>query len=401
MKVLHVTPVFYPAHGDGGPVIAFYELCRSLAKLGCEVRVLTTDAHGWKKALEVEKEREVEIERNLFVRYCKRVMRRSVSPALLRLLPAHIRWADVVHLSSAYNFPTIPTLAICRILGKPVVWTPHGALQRWEGSRRTTAKSVWEAICRAVTPNTLIIHATSEQEAQASNQRFPKTESVVIPYPIEIPEQVTHVQGNGMLRLLYIGRLDPKKGIENLLDACKILAMHDEVLWSLTIAGAGDPHYTGMLEAKIRELGFPMKKGDQGGAADATQAWSGQVTMVGHVVGDAKERNFQNADMLIVPSHTENFGVVVAEALAREIPVIASTRTPWKTLEDVGCGLWVNNDPENLAKAIERMNCLQLKEMGRRGREWAKHSISGEIVGRNMIRCYERALRTASGEEAI
>src|SRR5262249_3211017 len=146
MNILHVTPVFYPAFGDGGPVFAFNELCRSLAKLGCDVRVLTTDAHGWKKALDVEKEREVAIERNLFVRYCRRMMRRSVAPTLLHLLPKYIRWADVVHLSSAYNFPTIPTLAICKILDKPVVWTPHGALQRWGGSRRTTAKTVWEAI---------------------------------------------------------------------------------------------------------------------------------------------------------------------------------------------------------------------------------------------------------------
>jgi len=68
MKALHVTPVFYPAYGDGGPVVAYYELCQSLAKHGCEIKVLTTDAHGWSRSLEVETEREIEIEPNFRVR---------------------------------------------------------------------------------------------------------------------------------------------------------------------------------------------------------------------------------------------------------------------------------------------------------------------------------------------
>lgn len=395
MKVLHVTPVFYPAFADGGPVVAFWELCRGLANLGCDVRVLTTDAHGWDKALEVETGREIEFQKNLRGRYCRRLMRRSVSPTLLRLLHRYIEWADVVHLSSAYNFPTIPTLAICRMLGKPVVWTPHGALQRWEGTRRTTAKAVWEAICRAVAPKTLVLHATSDQEARASHERFPDAESVKIPYCIEIPQQLTHVEGNATLRLLYLGRLDPKKGIANLLTACKILSEYAELSSTLTIAGAGDPGYTESLQTKIRELGLSLEVGHPGGA-DGKKTCSTYVQMVGEVFGDAKERLFENTDILIVPSYTENFGVVVAEALAREIPVIASTGTPWNRLEEMGCGLWVDNDPESLAKAIERMSQMSLSAMGRRGREWVKECFSRERVSRDMLACYEAASRPAA-----
>ncbi len=399
MKVLHITPVFYPAHGDGGPVIAFYELCRSLASLGCDVKVLTTDAHGWKKALDVETGHEIELETNLRVRYCRRLMRRSVAPTLLRLLPGYIRWADVVNLSSTYNFPTIPTLAICKILGKPLVWTPHGALQRWEGSRRTMAKAVWETICRAVAPGTLILHTTSEQEAEASRDRFPDAESTVIPYCIEIPEEVKHVEGSGTLRLLYLGRLDPKKGIENLLAACRLLRDQNAFPWSLTITGSGDPDYTMALQTKISDLRLTRKEGRGIPAAhlsqrdsDNHQSGGGRVQMVGHVIGDAKERLFENVDLVVVPSYTENFGMVVAEALAHEVPVIASTGTPWKQLEEVGCGLWVSNDPQSLAKAIEEMSCLPLREMGRRGREWVKQEFRGDRVAQEMVRCYERAM---------
>jgi glycosyltransferase involved in cell wall biosynthesis len=387
MRVLHVTPVFYPAFDDGGPVVAFYELCHSLAKRGCDVRVLTTDAHGGNKSLEVDTGREIELEGNFRIRYCKRLMRRSVSPSLLGLLARYIEWADVVHLQSVYNFPTIPTLVACRIFGKPVVWSPDGALQRWKGTRRATAKAIWDWVCRVIAPNKLIIHATSEQEAYESHRYFRDAQVSVIPHGVPIPEQVKHVEGENLLRLLYLGRLDPKKGIENIVAACKILKEESPLAWSLTIAGKGDAGYAQKLRTTIQGMGF-----SPGGVDDSP----GQVRMVGHVLDEAKERIFQHADVLVVPSYTENFGIVVAEALAREIPVIASTGTPWKRLEEMGCGLWVDNDPESLAKAIERMSQMLLNAMGRRGREWVKECFSGERAAREMLACYETACRPAT-----
>ena len=375
MRVLHVTPVFYPAHADGGPVTAFLELCRGLAQLGCEVMVLTTDAHGWDKSLDVETDREVEIMENLRVRYCRRVMSRSVSPAILRLLPYYIRWAEVVHLGSVYNFTTIPTLMGCALTGKPIVWSPDGAFHRWSGSRRTVLKTIWEWICRVVAPERLIIHATSEKEARDSQAHFPNAEVMIIPHSVPIPKSVSHVETKGGMRLLYLGRLDPIKGIENLLDACQIVSERKNVSWSLTIAGAGDPRYTATLNAKMSRL----------------SCLPDQVRMIGHVEGALKEQLFQNTDLLVVPSYSENFGVVVAEALVRGIPVVSSTGTPWNRIEELGCGLWVKNDPESLAKAIERMNRMPLHDMGRRGRTWATTTFSSRIVAKSMVKCYKSA----------
>jgi glycosyltransferase involved in cell wall biosynthesis len=391
VRALHVTPVFYPAHGDGGPVVAFYELCRGLAQQGCEVRVLTTDAHGWHRSLDVETAREIEVEPNFQVRYCRRVMRRSIAPMLLRLLPSYIEWADVVHLQSVYNFPTIPTLIACRIYGKPVVWSPDGALQRWQGTRRLAAKGIWDRLCRAVASDKLIIHAASEQEARDARACFPSTEVAVIPHSVPVPRRVWHVERGEAFRLLYMGRLDPIKGIENLVAACKILKDQNRLLWSLTIAGDGETAYAGKLRAMIQSLGL---------SPDGEQGLPGQVRMVGHVSGDAKERLFEHADMLVVPSYRENFGIVVAEALVRETPVIASTGTPWERIEERGCGLWVDNASESLAKAIERMSNMPLREMGRRGREWARECFPGDRVARDMIACYKAAHNRVSGMSA-
>jgi glycosyltransferase involved in cell wall biosynthesis len=117
-----------------------------------------------------------------------------------------------------------------------------------------------------------------------------------------------------------------------------------------------------------------------------------QVKMVGEVVGNAKQGLFEHADVVVVPSHTENFGMVIAEALAHGVPVITSTGTPWKSVEDVDCGFWVGNDPETLAGAIVRMSRMPLREMGQRGREWMRKEFAWPAVAEKMMQAYHRLL---------
>jgi glycosyltransferase involved in cell wall biosynthesis len=94
------------------------------------------------------------------------------------------------------------------------------------------------------------------------------------------------------------------------------------------------------------------------------------VTFAGHVEGAQKEKAFENADLCMVPSYTENFCIVVAEALGRGVPVVASRGTPWAGIEKHECGLWVENDPDSLARAIGALAPRDLGAMGARGREW-------------------------------
>jgi glycosyltransferase involved in cell wall biosynthesis len=371
LRVLHITPSFYPAFVYGGPTISVYNLCRSLAQNGCEVHVLTTDANGPGAVLDVDTSREVEIANGLHIRYCHRIMDVSVSPKLLELLPAYIRQADVVHLMAVYSFPTIPTLLACRMIRKPVVWSPRGMLQRWEGTRKPRLKAVWERLCRVAAPKRLTLHVTSEQEAAESRQRMPGIDSIVIPNGIEIPGAVQHVESNRELRLVYLGRIHPKKGIENLLEAYKMLNGNLGKTPSLTIAGDGEPRYADSIRARVEQL--PLSR---------------SVTMIGPVHGESKESLFQNADVVVVPSHTENFGLVVAEALARGVPVIASKGTPWKRVEEIGCGLWIDNDPQTLAAGIERIAAMPLQAMGDRGRQWIAREFSWQLAAESMIQLY-------------
>jgi len=372
LRLLQVSPSFAPAWTYGGPIESSYQLCRHLAAAGCRVEVLTTDADGPNRVLAVDKEHPVEMAPGLNVRYCRRRLGDSVSPALLRSLIPHVKAADVVHLNAVYSFPTIPTLLACRLLRKPLVWSTRGALQRWKKTRRRSGKWLWERMCGRVAPSRMVLHVTSEMEGRESSMRLLGMPVALVPNGVTIPEHVNHVPPNGRLRILYLGRLDPQKAVDNLLEACRLLA-DKRVPYSLVIAGPparSGPH--------IEALNLRMED----------PAVAPFVEAVGQVDREGLGALFAKADVLVLPSHAESFGIVVAEALAQAVPVIASTGTPWKRVEEMGCGLWVDNDPQSLARAIEKISRLPLRKMGERGRKWMIAEYSWQEIARRMIALY-------------
>ena len=377
MKILRISPSYYPATYWGGPIFCDYFLNNALTKLPeVSLRVLTTDTAGPLLTDRLNLEDTVGLYPNQEVYITRRIAGADVSIELLRMLPSLIRWADVVHLTAAYSFPTIPTLMICRTLHKPIVWSPHGAIldaYQWEGTRRKRLKQLWEKFCNAlILPQMVITHTNSEAERRVTQERLPKATAVMIPHGVDIPNGIPsrHWLPNDQLRLMYLGRLAPKKGIENLLQA--ISRLNDPSI-TLTIYGAGDADYTDSLKSLADSLGL----------------LGNTVSFVGHVDGESKSAAFYSADVCVVPSHTESFCMVVAESLAHGVPVIASKGTPWQAIEDNQCGLWVENDPESLAMAISRIRISDLKEMGGRGRAWMRNEFGWDAIARAVLETYK------------
>ncbi|HEX6823569.1 MAG TPA: glycosyltransferase, partial [Candidatus Sulfotelmatobacter sp.] len=122
-----------------------------------------------------------------------------------------------------------------------------------------------------------------------------------------------------------------------------------------------------------------------------------RVDFAGEVFGDAKENLFAESDVVVAPSYVENFGMVIAEALAREVPVIAGRGTPWEGLHTHECGMWVENDPESLVAAIRQMRTAPLRDMGRRGRCWMEREFSWEAVSREMLVAFQNCLDAPRG----
>jgi glycosyltransferase involved in cell wall biosynthesis len=299
----------------------------------------------------------------------------------MRLLPAYMRWADIVHLTGVYNFPTFPTILLARLLKKPLIWSPRGALQRWQGSSRIGLKAVWDFLWFHVADRIgLTMHVTSEHESRETLARFRGLRMAMIPNGVDVPVELNRIERNGDLRLLFIGRLDPKKGIESLLKACSLVDSAPP--WRLAIAGWGAPEYVSQLREQVHALGV-----------------SGRVEMLGTVLAEAKKRLFECSDVALVPSYTENFAIVVAEALAHGVPVIASTGTPWSRLKEMKCGLWVDNDPETLAGAIRSIRTMPLQDMGLRGREWMRNEFSWSAVAKQMLDLYHQVLSMIPADE--
>jgi glycosyltransferase involved in cell wall biosynthesis len=164
-----------------------------------------------------------------------------------------------------------------------------------------------------------------------------------------------------------MGRIDPKKGIENLINAIMRLPSH--VL--LRVCGTGNEAYVRSLHALANRINL-----------------SERIEFAGHVSGHAKAQAFVEADVCVVPSFTENFGNVVAEALAHGTPVIASVGTPWQALEERRAGKWVQNDPESLAAAVAELESADLAAMGERGRAWMRSEYSWDRISEDMLGAY-------------
>ena len=374
MKLLHVSPTYYPATNFGGPIFSTYALCNGMAALpGIELRVLTSDAAGrrLKERLEVGAF-PVRYSPGYDVYFTKRRLGTAMAPGLLRYLPSMVRWADAVLLTGTYSFPTIPTLIACRVFGKPLVWSPRGALQatqEWTGVRRRHLKRTWEAACTLARPRRCVLHVTAEIERRLSCERLPEFDAVIIPNAVDFPQDLPSRQWKpgGSLRLMFISRIDPKKGLDILL---RVMPTSNCPM-TLDVYGDGDSAYVKSMWKLVKSLGL-----------------TDRVRFHGHVVGEAKRSAFLNADVMVLPTHSENFGMVVAESLAHGVPAIVSRGAPWAGLDARGCGRWIENSPRGWSEAIRNMYDADLEAMGQRGREWMQAEFVWSRTAERMVELF-------------
>jgi glycosyltransferase involved in cell wall biosynthesis len=378
-RVLHIIPAFYPAIKFGGPVLSTYHLCNGLAKYAdLDVRVLTTSAAGSRRSDNLPiRNRPEKFPAGYDVYMYPRRYGASVSIELLAAMFSQVRWADVVHLTAVYSFPAIPALLSARMTGTPVIWSPRGAFSRWDARHRVIAKSIWDGVCRALcNMDTTFIHYTSSLEAETAIHAFRRFPSRIIANGVPVSNEWNRSPGisGGDTRAIYIGRFHPIKGIENFLQAVGIAQTNV----TLRLFGDGDKEYRRMLTAQAHALGIQDR-----------------ISFHGMIDEKEKEQMFASADVLVLPSHSENFAMVIAESLAHAVPVIVSAHAPWSGVVDHGCGWWVPNDAASLAAALDSCRTSDLVAMGARGREWMRRAYSIDAVSRAFHDTYLELRATA------
>lgn len=381
LKVLQVTPCIYPATRWGGPAYSVYALCNGLAKReDIVLTVLANDAAGPARddRLTIDS-RLMSHYRGYVVRFYHRMLGHAIAPGLFAQLWREVGAADVVHVTGTYNFPTPVTFLVARLRGKPLMWSPRGALQasaEWTETSQPVAKRIWEAMLRVLAPPRTFMHVTAESEQLPSQARMPGMDAILIPNGVDLPADWTPVPpvAGRPVRLMFLSRVHPKKGIDLLLEALAMLGEGFE----LDVYGSGDANYLAQLAVMARKLGVAPR-----------------VRFHGHVDGEAKAAAYAAADMLVLPTHSENFGLVIAEALAAARPVVTTKNAPWRGLEAHDCGRWIDNEVDAIVAAVRDVAASDMGAMGARGRSWMEVEFGWEGIAARMAVAYGRMVSTA------
>ena len=283
---------------------------------------------------------------------------------LHRLVPQRIVHAlDVVHGHGLWCGASVAAAALACRLDRPLVISPHGMLAPWARRHHGRRKGIaWVMVERAAVGRADVLQAMSEPEAASCRTAGLFQPIVVYPVGIEIPAVSSRSrhreetrQSSGPRTCLFLSRLHPVKGLATLLQAWAQIRPAD---WRLVIAGPDQCGHRATMErlASCFDIG-------------------NSIAFVGPVHGLAKAKLLADADLFVLPSHSENFGVVIAEALAAGIPVITTTGTPWSMLPAHAAGWWVPADVASLAAALREatdLPLMALRDMGERGRALAR-----------------------------
>jgi len=309
----------------------------------------------------------------------------SVRTEYLKLLD-DIR-PDVVHVNCCWQ-PYFAYAALwAKEAGYPVVFSPHGMLEPWIVRRHYWTRKVPSLLAyqRKALYAADIVHATAVNEKQnlerisqycrLLSDWHPKIR--VIGNGIDVKDIKVKASWQKTHKLLFLSRIHPKKGIDILLQAFAELQKDSGLLkdYVLQIAGDGEPELLNNLKSMSNDLGIGQR-----------------VEWLGGVYGEKKWTLLRKADLFVLPTHSENFGIVVAEALASGTPVLTTKGTPWTMLDKLHCGWCVDISAlaiKDALGAFAKKDELELKQMGGNGRKLIEENYDTCKIASEFVKMYE------------
>lgn len=298
-------------------------------------------------------------------------MRREFETILEQLQP------DVVHCNCCWMPISAFTANWAKQKGYPVVYSPHGMLEPWIICRNYWTKKIpalWLYQRRALKMADCL-HATADSERSHLLKLGYNRNVSVIPNCVDVVNISMKTSWKRNKELLFLSRIHVKKGINFLIEA--IAQLRDELQdYTIRIAGEGEASYVAELKSLAQSLGV----------AD-------QIVFEGGVYGNRKWQLFRQADLFILPTHSENFGIAVAEALACGTPVITTQGTPWQELTTHSCGWWTEIGTAPLVTAIQQflnLSIADLESYGHRGRQLIEDEYSANAVADAFVALYQQ-----------
>ncbi len=362
---------------EGGVVRSVIDLINGLVGKGVSVTLLTHDAedcpsHWIRDSLGNPRVQEVEFSGARVPSLAKSQLGRA------------LREADVLHLHSPWYPTNIPLAAMAREAGVPYAVTLHGMLDDWPMQQKRWKKRLYLAWRgRRFLENASCVHCTAELEKEQAARRAPRARWQVLPLVVDLSPykelpgedvalvEIPWLQGD-VPTILFLSRIHPKKGLECLLKAF-VLLRERGIFCKLAIAGTGSQSYVEKVNELIGKL-----------------ALEDRVRLVGMVGGPLKASLFQWADVFVLPTSQENYGLVFLEAMACATQVVTTSGVDiWPQLEEAGA-IIVDQDPEEIARVLEEQTCdlKALQERGIRSRAYVFEKLEMGVLASRYVQLY-------------
>jgi glycosyltransferase involved in cell wall biosynthesis len=371
-RVAHVVAGLDAAYG--GPSYSVPRLCEALAAIGAEQMLLSVAREEGGQCDGCDKGyRDCRFAWNYAHIPLLRALRSS--RGLSRALCDAATTADVIHNHGLWLMPNVSAGKAAASGRTPLVISPRGMLAPAAlGFSRLKKRAFWTLLQGRAVRGAACIHATSEQEYQDIRGFGLSGAIAIIPNGIDLPELSAHPTSGPMAErvVLSLGRIHPIKGLAPLVHAWSRVEPGYPG-WRLKIVGPPEAGHEDELRALARRLGLA------------------RVSVEGPVYGGAKTTAYREADLFVLPTLNENFGLTVAEALAAGTPAISTKGAPWSGLDSEGCGWWIDHGVEPLAAALAHAMALPreaLKAMGNKGREWMVRDFAWDRVAHQMLNVY-------------
>ena len=293
---------------------------------------------------------------------------------------------DVVHVHGVWEPANLQVASICRDAGVPYVISLRGMLDDWSMDQSALRKRIYLSIGgRRYLESAAAVHCTADAELEQSRKWFPRGRGVVVPNLIdlepyaEIPDPGPAVErwpvlGEGGFNVLFLSRIQVKKGIEHLIEAAGLLRERGTDI-NVFVAGSGDDEYVEAMQGRVRSAKL-----------DDRFFWTG------HVGGDLKNSLYSACDVFALPTSQENFGFVFFESLASATPVITTDLVDTRfEIERSGGGVIVTQTGDAFADAIEsfRTGDRDSVAMGAAGRTWTLANLDTSTVAGAFEAVYE------------
>jgi glycosyltransferase involved in cell wall biosynthesis len=364
----------------GGPALSVTSLNTALTKQQISSRIFTLNYQKIGKQI-IDDNIQVHSYDANFLARCLRGFHIQAGYDLNKLA---LNELDLIHNHGLWMFPNVYARQAALSHGLPLVISPHGMLEAWSLKHSRTKKWLaWLLYEQKNLNNATVFHATSREEVNSIRQLGFQQPIVLIPNGIDVPKGNYQPSKEVLTKLfpaltdkrwlLFFSRLHPKKGIDNLLYVWQELAVKYSD-WHLVIAGPNLINYQEKLELLVKKMNLVEN-----------------VTFTGMLSGEYKACALSNADLFVLPTHSENFGIAIAESLAYGVPVITTKGAPWQELETYKCGWWVEDNQEALMDALVEameMPANKRQEMGLKGRKLVEVKYSWQSIAKDMASVY-------------